>query len=101
MKRPAVVAAAAAILATGAAGWWLDLSYSPNTGKNIHDNEASFQAYVVKLGLGSISLEDAKNRLMLAGFRCESFADGGVSCHRKVRGSKCGEQQFVDLKAPG
>lgn len=100
-KRLTVFAAAAAILAAGTAGWWLNLSYSPNTGKNIYDNEASFQAYVANLGLAAASLEDAKSRLMLEGFRCELFADGAVVCHRKVQGSKCGEQQFVDLKVPG
>ncbi len=96
---PALLAGVA-ILAAAAAGWWLNLSYSPNTGRNIHDNEAAFGAYVASLGLASASLEDAKTRLMLEGFRCELFADGSVSCHRKVRGSKCGEQQFVDLKVP-
>jgi len=90
--------AAAVIIAAVAAGWWLNLSYSPNTGKNIYDNEAAFQDYVAKLGLASVPLVEAKNRLMLEGFRCELFADGDVSCYRKVRGSKCGEQQFVDLK---
>lgn len=90
--------AGTAILAAAAGGWWLNLSYSPNTGKNIYDNEAAFGAYVANLGLASASLQDAKTRLLLEGFRCELFADGSVSCHRKVLGSKCGEQQFVDLK---
>jgi hypothetical protein len=100
-NRSRLAVLAAAILAAGFAGWWLNLSQSPNTGKNIYGSEASFQAYVAGLGLASGTLEDAKNRLMVEGFRCELFADGAVGCHRKVLGSNCGEQQFVDLKPAG
>lgn len=96
-KPGAAIAALAVLVATAAAAWWLNLSFSPNTGKNIYNTEATFKSYVASLGLANMALDAAKNRLMVEGFRCELFADGNVSCNRKVQGSKCGEQQFVDL----
>ncbi len=94
-------AVAIAIAVAVAAGSWLHLSYVPNTGNNIYDDEAAFKAYVASLGLASGSIEAARNRLMLEGFRCELFADGGASCERFAQGSNCGERQFVDLTVPG
>jgi hypothetical protein len=97
----ASVATAAAILAALALFAWHFLSYAPNTGRDIFDNEAAYQAYVAGLGLGSMAPAEARDRLMLEGFRCELFPDGSSSCHRRAMGSQCGEQQFVDLAAPG
>lgn len=96
--------AAAAAIATGllvAAGFWLHLSYAPNTGKDIYDNEAAFRSYVASLGLSSMRLGEATNRLLLEGFRCDRLEEGNVSCNRRPRGSNCGELQVVDLKKPG
>lgn len=103
MKRPAVRAAAiaVAILVVLAAFAWRHLSYAPNTGKNIYDSPAAFDAYVDRLGLAALPDADARNRLMVEGFRCELFPDGAASCYRKVQGSQCGELQSVDLAAPG
>lgn len=104
MKRRAAVAAtvvAVALLALLAALAWRYLSHAPNTGKNIFDDPAAFTTYVDGLGLAALPAPDARNRLMLEGFRCELFADGGSSCYRRVQGSNCGELQFVDLAAPG
>ena len=89
---------AAALAATAL---WLHFSYAPNTGKNIYDNEPAFKAHVASLGLAAMTFEEARNRLLAGGFRCESLAEGNVSCNRRVRGSNCGELQFVDLIKPG
>ena len=77
------------------------LSYEPNTGTGIYDSPMAFDAYVAGLGLSGNSLEQAQARLTREGFRCEGFSDGTAICHRKVRGSNCAEQQFVDLKPAG
>lgn len=95
------IGATVAIAVAVAAGSWLHLSYVPNTGKNIYDNEAAYKAYVAGLGLGSVTIEAARNRLILEGFRCELFADASVSCERLAQGTNCGERQFVDLTVPG
>ncbi len=95
------VAIAIAVAVAVAAGSWLHLSYVPNAGKNIYDNKAAFKAYVGSLGLASVPIEAARDRLMLEGFRCELFADTSVSCERLAHGSNCGERQFVDLTVPG
>ena len=101
-KRTEVVAAVVlAVVIAVAAGFWLKLSYAPNTGKNIYDNEAAFKTWVAGLGLAAVPIEEARNRLMLEGFRCQLFADGGASCERLAQGSNCGERQFVDLTVPG
>ena len=96
-----VITIAVAIAVAIAAGSWLHLSYVPNSGKNIYDNEAAFEAYVASLGLASVPIEAARDRLILEGFRCELFADASVSCERLAQGSNCGERQFVDLTVPG
>ena len=103
MKKRTEVAVAVviAVVVALAAGYGLHLSYAPNIGKNIYDNETAFKAWVDSLGLASASFEEARNRLMLEGFRCELFADGSVSCERLAQGSNCGERQFVDLTVPG
>ena len=97
----AVAIAIAVAIAVAAAGSWLHLSYVPNTGNNIYDDEAAFKAYVASLGLVSVPIEAARDRLILEGFRCELFADTSVSCERLAHGSNCGERQFVDLTVPG
>ncbi|HWA13683.1 MAG TPA: hypothetical protein VHA15_11360 [Burkholderiales bacterium] len=95
------LAVALAILGALALFAWRYLVDVPNTGRNIFGDEAAFRAYVSGLGLASMAPGAARDRLMLEGFRCELFADGTSSCHRRAQGSQCGEQQFVDLPAPG
>lgn len=90
---------ALAVLAVLAAVSWQHLSYTPNAGPGIFDNPQSFRAYVDGLGLDSLPREQAMGRLMGEGFRCDEFADGSVGCYRRVKGSQCGENQFVDLAA--
>lgn len=77
------------------------LSYEPNAGTGIYDSPIAFDAYVAGLGLPGMTPEQAQGRLVREGFRCEGFSDGTATCHRKVRGSNCAEQQFVDLKPAG
>lgn len=97
--RPARAAAiAAAALAAILAAGWLHLSYTPNSGKDIYDNEAAFAAYVAGLGLASMSFEQARSRLAAEGFRCDMLSEDNASCSRRLRGSSCGELQSVDLK---
>ncbi len=100
-KRRAVAVIALAAALAVAAALWLHFSHAPNTGQDIYDNEPAFKAYVASLGLAALSFEEARSRLVNRGFRCESLAEGNVSCNRHVRGSNCGELQFVDLKKPG
>lgn len=100
-RRPGLraFAFALAVLAALAAVSWQHLSYTPNAGRGIFDNPESFRAYVDGLGLGSLAKAQAMNRLTGEGFRCDEFADGSVGCYRRVKGSQCGENQFVDLAA--
>lgn len=100
-RRPGLraLAFALAVLAVLAAFAWQHLSYTPNSGPGVFDNPASFRAYVDGLGIGSISREQAMARLVREGFRCDEFTDGSVGCYRRVKGSQCGENQFVDLVA--
>ena len=74
-------------------------SSEPNTGPGIFDNASAFDAYVAGLGLTGASPPQVAARLAAEGFHCQAFADGTASCHRKVRGSRCAEQQFIDIPA--
>jgi len=100
-KSRAVAAIVIAAVLVAVAGFLLHFSYVPNTGRDIYDNEAAYEAYVAGLGLASLPFDDARRRLLVEGFHCESLAAGNVSCNRHPRGSNCGELQFVDLKKPG
>lgn len=95
--RRRLAAAAAIALLAGIVLALSRLGYRPNTGPDVFDNPAAFDRYVAELGLGTLALEQAGARLGKAGFRCELLAPGNLSCYRKVRGSNCGERQFVDL----
>ncbi len=95
-QRWLAVLAAIALLA-GTAFALSRLGYRPNTGPDVFDSPAAFDRYVAELRLETLVLEQAGARLGEAGFRCELLAPGNLSCYRKVRGSNCGERQFVDL----
>ena len=92
-----LAALAAIALLAGAAFALSRLGYRPNAGPDVFDSPAAFDRYVAELRLETLALEQAGVRLGKAGFRCELLAPGNLSCYRKVRGSNCGERQFVDL----
>ena len=78
------------------------LAYRPNTGPGVFDSKEAFDTHIAGLRLETLELDQAGTRLAGDGFRCDLLAPGNLSCHRKVKGSNCGEQQFVDLFAgPG
>lgn len=95
-RRLAVAALVLALLLAGAAGL-SRLGYQPNTGPDVFDSKAEFDAFVAGLRLESLALDQAGETLVRRGFRCDLLDPGNLSCHRRVRGSNCGEQQFVDL----
>ena len=80
---------------------WLDSSARPQPGRNLFDSRAAFHDYVARLGLGVMPTAAAIEKLASLGFSCETFKDGNVACFREVRGTLCGERQFVDLFVPG
>ena len=84
-----------------AIGFWLSYSLDPQPGSNLFDTRSEFQAYVTRMGLASVPTLSAIETLTAQGFACETFRDGNVACFREVRGSLCGERQFVDLFVPG
>lgn len=94
----AAAASATVLIVAMLAGGWLHLSYRPNSGKDIFDNEAAFGAYVAGLALASMPFEQAHSRLVAEGFRCDMLSVGNARCSRRARGSNCGELQSVDLK---
>jgi hypothetical protein len=82
-------------------GFWLNSPSRPQPGRNLFDTRAQFRAYVSRLDLAAVATVTAIERLASQGFSCETFKDGNVACFREVRGSICGERQFVDLLVPG
>ena len=80
---------------------WLDSSPAPQPGRNLFDSRSAFEAYVSRLALGAMPTTAAIEKLASLGFACETFKDGNVACFREVRGTICGERQFVDLFVPG
>lgn len=95
-RRFAATATTIAFLLAGATGL-SRLSYQPNTGPGVFDSKAEFDAFIAGLRLESLALDQAGKNLAGRGFRCELLEPGNLSCHRLVRGSNCGERQFVDL----
>ena len=87
--------------AIAGAAVWLDSSARPQPGRNLFDSRPAFQDYVERMGLGALSTAAAIDKLASLGFSCETFKDGNVACFREVRGTLCGERQFVDLFVPG
>ncbi|HEY5930290.1 MAG TPA: hypothetical protein VIU02_08270 [Burkholderiales bacterium] len=53
-KSRAIAAIVIAAVLVAVAGLLLQFSYVPNTGRDIYDNEAAFEAYVAGLGLASL-----------------------------------------------
>ncbi len=80
---------------------WLMPTSSPHVGGNLFDSREEFQAYVARLDLALVPTAAAIDRLTSRGFHCDTFKDGNVACYRQVKGSLCGERQFVDLLVPG
>lgn len=80
---------------------WLMPTSSPHVGGNLFGSREEFQAYVARQDLASVATAAAIDRLGAQGFHCDTFKDGNVACHRQVKGSLCGERQFVDLLVPG
>ena len=80
---------------------WLDSSPAPQPGRNLFDSRPAFEAYVSRLALGALPTAAAIEKLATLDFSCETFKDGNVACLREVRGTICGERQFVDLFVPG
>ena len=80
---------------------WLDSSGRPQPGRNLFDSRPAFHDYVERMGLVALSTAAAIEKLASRGFSCETFKDGIVACFREVRGTLCGERQFVDLFVPG
>ena len=93
--------ALAVVGAVAGAAVWLDSSARPQPGRNLFDSRAAFHDYVARLGLGVMPTAAAIENLASLGFSCETFKDGNVACFREVRGTLCGERQFVDLFVPG
>ena len=87
--------------AVAGAAVWLDSPARPQPGRNLFDSRPAFHDYVARLGLDAISTAAAIEKLASLGFSCETFKDGNVACFREVRGTLCGERQFVDLFVPG
>ena len=93
--------ALAVVGAVAGAAVWLDSSARPQPGRNLFDSRAAFHDYVARLGLGAMPTAAAIEKLASLGFSCETFKDGNVACFREMRGTLCGERQFVDLFVPG
>ena len=87
--------------AVAGAAVWLDSSARPQPRRNLFDSRPAFHDYVVRLSLGALPTAAAVAKLASLGFSCETFNDGNVACFREVRGTLCGERQFVDLFVPG
>lgn len=103
-RRQRLVSFLGTLIAIGAiaiAVLWLALPSRPHFGGNLFDSRKEFQAYVARLDLASVPTAAAIDRLTGQGFQCETFKDGNVACYRQVKGSLCGERQFVDLLVPG
>jgi hypothetical protein len=103
-RRQRLVGFLGALITVGAiaiAMLWLVPASSPRVGGNLFDSPEEFQAYVARLDLASVPTAAAIDRLSAQGFQCETFKDGNVACYRRVKGSLCGERQFVDLLVPG
>jgi hypothetical protein len=90
-----------AIGAIAAAVLWLVPPSRPLARGNLFDSREEFQAYIERLDLASVPTGAAIDSLTSRGFHCETFKDGSVACYRQVKGSFCGERQFVDLLVPG
>lgn len=93
--------ALAVVGAVAGAAVWLDASPRPQPGRNLFDSRPAFHDYIARLALGALSTAAAIEKLASLGFSCETFKDGNVACFREVRGTLCGERQFVDLFVPG
>jgi hypothetical protein len=103
-RRQPLVSFLGALIAVGAiaaAVLWLLPPSSSHVRGNLFDSREEFQAYIARLELASVPTAAAIDRLTSRGFHCETFNDANVSCYRQVKGSLCGERQFVDLLVPG
>ncbi len=99
--RQALAVAIVSIAAVTAIGFWFLSAAKPQFGRNLFDTRSEFQAYVSHLGLAAVPTMTALEKLQSLGFSCDTFTDGNVACFREVRGTICGERQFVDLFVPG
>jgi hypothetical protein len=100
-RRPSLLGAIAAIGVVVAIGLWLNAAPDPPPGRNLFDTRREFDVYVARMALDSVPTLSAIEKLTSQGYSCETFNDGNVACFREVRGTACGERQFVDLFVPG